>query len=219
MESEALMSQRFLLADLAPRVTSTPLPLPVIGAAVAVVAAALVILVIWRIAVATGRRRRRSAPEFDETSLMEDLASLPSPPELPAGGVRLSVRGVPVRVRLVVLAPLGRGGVLSKDDAVPLLDQVVRGLGELTRQDKARVRVWPTQISGAGFHPRFMRLVPRPEGINEASRWVHVAGTARLGSQQILVGLALLAKNPVNLQGLALEPDGWYDLLRIEKGK
>src|SRR4051794_22262708 len=77
------------------------------GVALAVL---LVVLALLLIVVASSlmvrRRRTRRVRSAPLPTLDEDLSAYPPPGK--AGSQRLTVRGVPVRLRLVVLAPLGR---------------------------------------------------------------------------------------------------------------
>jgi hypothetical protein len=91
----------------------------------------------------------------------------------------------PARLRLVVVAPVGRK-VLSADQVEGVLEQVLRELGAAAAGDKPRVRVWPPQLSSAGFAPTFFRLTHRPDPAGKPSRWVLLAGPARAGGQPIL---------------------------------
>jgi hypothetical protein len=213
------MHALLLVADLPPELTDPSLwPFwvkPALGAGAAVLGFLIFLLVVVRLT----RSRRvipKDDPEAVEAGLAEDLTTLPAPPPRTPESLRLSVRGYPVRVCLVVMAPLGRGAVILPEQGVDLLDHVVHGLSTLTRQDQARVRLWPAQLSGHGFHPRFHRLARRPYVPHEPSPWVLVAGQARIGARHMLLGLALLAEKPVPLEGLAPEPDEWYDFLRVE---
>jgi hypothetical protein len=150
-----------------------------------------------------------------EQGQVENLADYPPPPGT-AGPRRLSVEGEPVRVRLVVLAPAGKQQAnLSASMVEPLLDQIVRGLAGIVQEDKARIKVWPPQLSSDGFTINFLRHMNRPEPEGRSSRWVLVAGEARVGQQKILLGLALLADNANNLGKLTLEPVQWKETLRI----
>jgi len=162
------------------------------------------------------RRRRRRLRAARPAEDFVDLSALPPPPGQP-GRQRLTVRGVPVRLRLVLFAPLGRGAVVDPDQAEMLLDQMLFGLGDLFRGDRPRVRVWPTQLSAAGFTPTFQRLVARPEPPGAPSRWVLLSGPVRLGSRQLLLGLALLADKAVKFDPHGVEAPEWYDLLRLQE--
>jgi hypothetical protein len=179
---------------------------------IAIVAGVVVAgLVLLRIAAG----RKREHPDL-ERGLREDLVEYPAPP--PAGNRRLTVDGVPVRVRLVVVAPSGKQQDPITPDEVPgLLDDVVRGLSGFVQSDKPRVRVWPPQLSMAGFAPTFHRLVASPDAGAEKSRWVKMAGPARTGKRPILLGLAVLADEPVKFGDVPVEPTKWAELLRVER--
>ena len=108
------------------------------------------------------------------------------------------MNGEPVRVRLVVVAPTGKQqDPITPDDVPELLDDVVRGLGGFVKADKPRVRVWPPQLSVAGFAPTFHRLVESPDAGKQSSRWVKLAGPARTGKRPILLGLARARRRAV----------------------
>jgi hypothetical protein len=157
------------------------------------------------------RGKRKHDPE---AGLSEKLAEYPPPPA--QGRLRLTVQGQPVRLRLVVVAPVGKKPISGDAAVEPLLDKVVRGLGEVARQDKPRIRVWPTQLSSAGFAPTFHRLTHKPEGPGRPSRWILLAGPARAEEQQLLLGLAVLADKNSKLDMLTLEPLEWVEALRVE---
>src|SRR5207248_3450107 len=110
------------------------------GIALGIVLVVFGLALIVALASLSRRRQRRRRPP-PETMPAEDLSSVPPPPGKP-GARRLTVRGVPARLRLVVFAPLGRGSVVDPDQAEQLLDQVLFGLGEVVKEDKPLVRVW-----------------------------------------------------------------------------
>jgi hypothetical protein len=153
------------------------------------------------------RGRRRADPD---RGLAENLAGYPTAPGRPRH--RLTVRGQPARLRLVAVAPMGQNPL---GDVEALLAEVARGLGEAARQDRPRVRVWPPQLSATGFPQQFFRLTLRPEAPGRPSHWVRVAGQARVGSQPILLGLALYADDPTQLDQVILQPNDWAEALRV----
>jgi hypothetical protein len=168
-------------------------------------------LVLLRIAAG----RKKTHPDL-EKGQREDLAEYPPPP--PAGRRRLTLNGVPVRIRLVVVAPTGKQqDPIAADDLPDVLDDVLRGLGAFVAADKPRVRVWPPQLSVAGFGPTFHRLVASPDGGAKSSRWVKLAGPARTGKRPILLGLAVLADEPTKLGDVQVETTEWGELLRVER--
>jgi hypothetical protein len=156
--------------------------------------------------------RRKAKPKA--ASLEENLATYP--PLKPSGGDRrLLIEGVPVRMRLVAIAPAGKESEVDPEKLEAYLDKILPGLGDVCRQDKPRVRIWPMQLSYEGFTKHFHRntLVPEPKG--ELSPWVVIAGRAKLGKMQIMVGFALQAIKPTTLGRLTVEAHEWDSRLRI----
>jgi hypothetical protein len=163
-----------------------------------------------------GRLFRRTAKEPDrEAHLREDLTAYPPPPS-PPGPRRLTIDGVPVRIRLIVLAGAGQRE-LNPDDAQKILEHIRRGLGEAALTDAPKVVIWPAQLSQTGFAPKFHRLVWAPIREGKPSPWVLPAGPAKLGRDTVLLGLALLADEPTTLGRIEVQPGQWYSLLRFEK--
>jgi hypothetical protein len=156
--------------------------------------------------------RRRKKPQHED-GLVEDLASIPAPPKRPRPYM-LKVRGLPARLRLVVVAPAGKGEVGKVDS---LLEQVYRGLGEVELADRPRVRLWPPQLSRAGFAPAFFRSARRPGPAEGPSRWVLLAGPARAGGKTVLLGLAVEADEASEMGTIVMEERDWSDLLRVER--
>ena len=140
----------------------------VISAVVIVLVGGLVLVLILMLTM--GRKKK-----FDpDAGLDEDLSQYPPAPK--AGTHRLKFEGQPVRMRLVVLAS-GKTVELNSDMAEGLLQSVVHGLGEVSDLDKPRIKVWPPQLSIAGFAPTFFRHVGRPEPSGQPSKWILVVPT------------------------------------------
>ncbi|HEX3150962.1 MAG TPA: hypothetical protein VHR66_22980 [Gemmataceae bacterium] len=177
---------------------------------IVVIVAVIVLLVVVKLA-----RGKKRAPDLEQGQ-REDLSEYPPAPAV--GGQRLKVNGMPGRIRLVVVAPTGKQqDAITPDDVPGLLDRVLRGLGDLVKADKPRVRVWPPQLSVTGFGPTFHRLVESPDAEGKPSRWVKLAGPARTGKRPILLGLAVFGDEPSTLGDVQVETTEWGELLQIEK--
>jgi len=178
-------------------------------ALIAVVALVLVSVVLRKFLGAFKRKK----PDEDKP-LRENLAEYPPPPK--AGPRKLLVEGTNGRVRLVVIAPVGKGAQIDADKAAPLLEHVVRGLGGLVAQDKARIKIWKPQLSHEGFSETFFRVVKSPDKEGKASRWVLISGRAKVGEKYILLGLAVLIDEATNLGVVRPRPDGWNSVLKVK---
>jgi hypothetical protein len=172
-----------------------------------IAAVALVLIVIALL------MRRGKRPVDPEQGLSENLAGFPPAPGKP-GRRRLVVHGQPMRLRLIVVAPTGKKP-LSADEAEALVGTMMRGLDEIIKTDKPRVRVWPTQYSNIGFAQSFFRRVLRPEPRGRMSQWVRVAGPAKAGATPVLLGMALLADEPTDVDELSLDGNEWLDVMQV----
>jgi hypothetical protein len=160
-------------------------------------------------------RGRGKKPVDPERGLDQDLSTYPPAPGA-AGPRRLTVHGRPVRLRLVVVAPVGRQTVAEGAEVEALLDQVLRGLGQSARQDRPRVRVWPPQLSQQGFAPTFFRRTRCPDGPGAPSHWLLAAGPARAGGRPVLLGLALYGDDKAPMEQLTLAETAWDEALQFK---
>jgi hypothetical protein len=184
----------------------------------AVVAAAglLVLLLLLLLLRKLGRAlfgRRKTEDAWDR-ELAIDLDECPLPAG-PPGERRLTLYHQPVRLRLVVVAPVGRDGDVGATAVERLLDKVIPGLGAAAQADRPQVRVWPAQVSQHGFTAAFHRHTRKAARRAELSRWVLVAGRAQAGRQPVMMGLGLWADEPNTIDRLTLEPHQWLDVLRV----
>jgi hypothetical protein len=173
---------------------------------VALLVLLLVLRALWRALTGGGKS--------EDGRFREKLADYPPPG--PAGPRQLMVEGIPVRVRLVVVAPVGKEHAISEADVDGLADGVLRGLRDVLAQDRPRLRVWPPQLSRKGFAPTFHRETEKPEPEGRPSRWILVAGLASSARKPILLGLALWADTPNTLGRLTLDTGHWGEVLRIQ---
>ena len=178
------------------------------------VGALLVLVVLLKIlgAIFGGRKAKASAKI---PNLKEDLADYPAL-KSSTGDRQLRIEGVPVRLRLVVVAPGGSEAEANLDDLAKMLDRVVSGLGTIYTHDKPRVREWPVQLSFEGFSNHFHRQTIIPdEADGEQSVWVVLAGRAKLGKFQVFIGLALQAIKPTTIGRKTIEAHEWDSVLRV----
>ena len=204
-----------VLADLLDDL-QTYLPEGVPAWAVAAGAGVLLVLIVWLLLRGLWRALFRRAKPGDawDRELDIDLNECPLPTR-PPGDRRLTVYHQPTRLRLVVLAPVGREGDIDATAVEKLLDYVVPGLGTAAQIDRPCVRVWPPQVSQHGFAAAFHRHTRKAADRGEPSRWVLLAGRAQAGRQPVMVGLGLWADEPTTLDRVNLEPHQWLDVLRL----
>jgi hypothetical protein len=163
------------------------------------------------------RRKRRQAKRIED--LREYLGPLAEAFTDP-GPKQITVKGLPGRLRLAVMAPAGINvGDLDPGMLDRVLDWIRQGLSRVTADDHPRVRVWPQQFSSEGFIRAFHSQVVIPEPRGKRSRWVLLAGTVSLGRQKINLGLAVLADQPNNIRQITIDKEQWLDVLGLERSR
>jgi hypothetical protein len=172
-------------------------------------AGVLVLLVVVIFFMSRGKK-----PVNPEGGLDEDLSEYPPAPGA-AGPRRLTVHGRLVRMRLVVVAPVGKR-TIADAGAEALLDEVLRGLGQIAQQDRPRIKIWPPQLSRQGFAPTFFRLVHCPDRAGKASNWIMAAGPARAGGRPVLLGLAMWGEDKAPMEQKTLSETEWDEALQIK---
>lgn len=138
-------------------------------------------------------------------------------PVQPPGEQALSVYHVPVRVRLVVVAPLGKELKIEPDEVPVLLNRVFPELGNVIRREEPLILVWPPQLSDLGFVSAFHRRMLKAEADGGPSHWILIAGRALLAKQSLLLGLALWSEQRNAIGRLNLEPRQWLEILRLRR--
>jgi hypothetical protein len=132
------------------------------------------------------------------------------------GPQQITVKGMPARLRLVVLSTGGRNtGLLTPEMVDRVLDWIKPGLAEVCTGDYPRVKVWPPFYSLDGFHTAFVANVRIPEPKGDPTNWVLVTGQVKMGNSIVQVGLALHAEQATNLRHLKVRSDNWLDVLGV----
>jgi hypothetical protein len=169
----------------------------------------LLLLVILIFLMSRGKKRVNP-----ESGLDEDLSEYPPAPGK-AGSRRLTVHGRPVRLRLVVVGPVGKRNI-AESGVEALLEEVLRGLGQIAQQDKPRIKIWPPQLSQQGFAPTFFRKTQCPDRAGKPSHWLLAAGPARAGGRPVLLGLAMWADDKGPMEQKILTETEWDEALQIK---
>jgi hypothetical protein len=179
-----------------------------IGGAVLAVLILLALLRRWR-------ARDKVHPTAD---LLEDLSTYPPQPPLPPNAKPLTLYGLPVRMRLVVLAPLGLdAGTITAPEVNHLMNLAVPGLGDRLGLDLPKIRFWPTQLSHQGFVASLRRNTQFPATKPHLRHHVLVIGKVLRDGNPIAIGLALQSTEPNTLGPVVLNyPHQWMEIMRFQ---
>ncbi len=149
-------------------------------------------------------------PSFDLTSL--DVAAVP------ASAPRLEYYGCPVRLVMLVLAPVGRDGEIPDKDQLPeLLEHIVPLFVQVVGTHEPEVQFWPAQVSTAGFSNAFFGSVAMPGDRGKGTPWCGLAGRFDAFGKHYLAGLVCYGDDARGLGQLVIEQEGlWRDVLRVK---
>ena len=180
--------------------------------------ALLAMILLWVFLRGMFRGSKRKQAPVNQKETIEDLGQYPPLKRAPGANVA-TVYNIAARLRLVIVAPVGKGLSVDVSEIEAVLDRVVPGLGQVARDDKPRVLVWPAQLSHHGFGATFHQTTRKPEAEGQPSHWIRVAGRAQLGKQPVALGLALWAEGPNTVGSLNLEMNQWLDVIRLRPTK
>ena len=182
-------------------------------------AVALAVLVAMGVAFRMWRAARRRRRTVGEPLWLEINVDELGPAGPPAGGPALLVHHVPVRLTLLVLAPIGRGSQLPRaGELSQLLDNAVPGLGGLLAAHGTRIKLWPPQLSTTGFAAALFANVRLPGDRGKGTPWCTIVGKFMAGQRGFLAGLVLRAASANSLGQMTLERDtDWLDALRVKE--
>jgi len=164
------------------------------------------------------RKLRRRSGDVDARPVLCDLrvAELPSdgPPVL---SPRLEFYGTPVRLAVVVLAPVGRQGQLPPEGLIASLwEAFVPGVGKIVELHKPSLLYWPAQLSSQGFTQLFFHHLALPGDRGRGTPWCSVAGKFDWMHRSYLIGLVCCAAFSNGLGQATVQHQGlWLDVLRV----
>jgi hypothetical protein len=188
-----------------------------------VIGAVVLVALLWlrglwrRLSQALRRRRRKKARprKIVPQNLREDLTVL-GEGFTEEGPQQVTVKGLPARLRLAVLAAGSRDlGALDEEAADRVLDWISPGLAEAAAHDYPAVRLWPPSYTEEGFQHTFAANVAIPEPRGRRSHWVLVSGMTQMGKHKLHVGLAFHTAEPNSLRHLRVHEDQWLDVLKV----
>ena len=129
----------------------------------------------------------------------------------------LKVHNLPVRLGVVVLAPLGRIELPDEDEFSSILDGLVPGLGGFIAIDKPIIRTWSNQVSVGGFANNLaLHMQVENHDLTETP-WCLVAGKTKRPDGLLLVTLVLAAATPNRLGVIRLEDESqWMQAIQVD---
>jgi hypothetical protein len=184
----------------------------------AVVIGAVLIMAIAIVVVIQRLRQRPAALERDKGDLGVDISALDAQgptDEWP----RLEYFGTPVRLRVIVLAPCGRGSELPPAELLPgLMERLIPGLTEIIANHHPIVRRWSNQLSVPGFNQAFFHKLALPGSGGKGTPWCSATGRLSVGQQQYLVGMVFNSGKPNGFGPIVIEHEGqWLNTLRVRE--
>jgi hypothetical protein len=180
------------------------------------IAAIAIVIVLWLL---WSLLRRRAALGHqvdggDAIDLSEFVVGGP-----PGGSPQMEFYGTPVRLQLIVLAPMGRHGQLPSNEELPhILNHFISDFTRVSGLHRTVVFRWPEQLSADGFYQAFFNKLSLPGDHGRGSPWCAVSGRFTVADTQYLVGMAFTSEKPNGMGTVTVEHEGqWLDVLRIRE--
>ena len=163
------------------------------------------------------KKKRRKASDTWNTDLawhMGDLGDVVHPVE----GVQLTVKGMPARLRAVVLSSGTKETQPITDRSIDgILDFIQEGMSKTLIQDQPLVRIWEPAYGGSkAFANLCQNLVTIPGPKGKSTNWVIVAGTVEFNAtEKVHIGLAFQTEKATTLRNLTVDGQTtkWQDAI------
>ena len=178
--------------------------------------AILICLVSLRWVLAT-RNGERQGTDGQQRNLSIDIGQLPLLPVI-SKPFRIEIYGSPVRIRALVLAPIGRGQSLpEKEHLGNILNHFVPNLTTILELHQPIFRQWPEQLSSSGFIQSFFNNLAIPNK-GQGTVWCSLAGKIEVLGHSYLIGFVCNTDDPNSLSQITIERSGqWLDILRVHQ--
>ena len=175
-------------------------------------------IIIIGLGIVLGRRKSNTNQSRSDLNLSIDLLQLPRQ-SVSISPVRMELYGTPVQLRVLVLAPIGRGSSLPATSQLgDLLDHFLPEFMNVVDQHHPIFRKWPEQFSASGFNHSFFNNLALPGMKGKGTAWCSAAGKFEALGSQFFIGLVFSTESPNSLSQIPVEHAGqWLDILRIQK--
>ena len=163
-------------------------------------------------------RKNRKAPSTDDrVNLTIAIGQLPQKPVV-TEPFRLEIYGSPVRIRALVLAPIGRGQMLpDKEHFGNILNHFVPNFTDILEAHQPIFRQWPEQLSSSGFIQSFFNNLAIPNK-GQGTIWCSIAGKIEVIGASYLIGIVCSTDTPNSLSQITVQhPGQWLDILRVHQ--
>lgn len=136
----------------------------------------------------------------------------------PVEGVQLTVKGMPARLRAVVLSSGTKETQPITDRSIDgILDFIQEGMSKTLIQDQPLVRIWEPAYGGSkAFANLCQNLVTIPGPKGKSTNWVIVAGTVEFNAtEKVHMGLAFQTEKATTLRNLTVDGQTtkWQDAI------
>ena len=147
----------------------------------------------------------------DQLDLIGDAMTAP-------GRRQITIKGMPARLRLVVIAPASRQtGVIPPESHAELLDIILPGLREITTFDFPRLETWTDHHARDSFRSALEKNMKFPEAEGEPSRWLVLVGETSLPQGPVHVGMAVYTSEATTLRVIGVPSGHWGKVLGIRE--
>ena len=195
------------------------LPLPVdsivilaVGVVLLLIMVALIVTVLWFV---FRRKPARLPPKPPDRSI--SVATL-NASGAPADVAQLEYYGCPVRLAILIVAPVGRAGSIPEKELLPeLFEQFVPQFLQVVAAHQPQLQFWPAQISSAGFTNSFFGKIALPGDRGKGTPWCALAGRFTAMGGHYLAGIVCCGDDATGLGQLVIEQEAqWRDVLRVK---
>ena len=160
--------------------------------------------------------RRQKSSGIESENLAIDLSQLELQP-VPSRTM-LEVYGVPMRLMVLVLAPVGRSVVFPGRNQLPqTVELLIPRLTSVLDQHQPIYRSWPVQLSPRGFSRSFFANLKLPGDGGKGTRWCGIVGPFETAGGRLVAGMILLAEAPNGYGQIEIEHEGqWHNVVRVQ---